>query len=318
MNLTIAYLTNRIEPKIDWFFDSLERQFNVTQIKIVVVDFYKDVRPLNVRGALHVSPKPTVWQGKHRLTKEDYFAASNARNTAICYAQDGYIAFVDDLSVLMPAWFQSVRESVLARKKQVVCGAYRKVKNLEIENGKVKSFVVHRDAEGKDVGLDSRWNDGSDSKLIDIGGGRLFGCSLVAPVEAFLEINGWPEICDSVGGEDYIAGMVLENNGYKIMYDRRMLTCESEEHHYYTTGTHAGWDNGVIVASGFRRIDKGVSPNDKSHRIIEVCKGEKRFNNYFGDGGIRELRNRILNGELFPVKNIPEHDFFDGQPLSEM
>lgn len=123
--LTIAYMTNRREPRVDWFFASLARELSTAaagelgNLRCVVVDFWADesgrraafaaLAPAGVE-LVHVPPKPTVWQGPHRLTGRDYFAAASARNTALCLAPDGWIAYVDDLSVLMPGWLAACRD----------------------------------------------------------------------------------------------------------------------------------------------------------------------------------------------------------------
>ncbi len=132
----------------------------------------------------------------------------------------------------------------------------------------------------------------------------MYGCSLAGPVEAFLQINGFPEHCDGLGSEDYIAGIVLENNGWKIMYDRRMLTLESEEAHHFD--------------KAFKRSDFGVSPNDKSHAVLNMAYQQKEFPNYFGEGGIRALRENILAGGEFPIMKIPEHCWFSGTALKDL
>ena len=240
---------------------------------------------------------PSVWQGKHRLTKKDYFAASNARNTALCLAPDGWIAYVDDLSVLMPGWLFCVRQAI--EKNYIVLGAYKKVLNLEVDSDGNATYTDFP------AGVDSRWNSGHPDKPVHAAGSWMFGCSLAAPVEAFLRINGWDTDCDSLGSEDYIAGIMLEKAGYRFMYDRRMLTLESEERH------HDG--------SSFARFDKGVSPNDKSHALLKmVMNGRKVAPNYFGEGGISAVRNKVLKGEQFPIIQCPMHDWFDCQPLSEL
>lgn len=302
-HLTIAYLTSRKDPKIEWFFDSMGNQTDAVDgitISVIVVDFHYDERPghFEASNIKHVACKPSVWQGKHRLTSVDYFAASNARNTALCHAQDGWIAYVDDLSVLMPGWMNAVREAMNGHK--VVFGAYKKVKKLKVENGIAVSY------EEFPGGVDSRWNSGRDGAPVVASGSWMFGCSLVAPVEAFLTVGGWPEaLCDSVGGEDYVAGIMMQNSGYEFLYDRRMFTLESEEHHHEGTP--------------MKRIDKGVSPRDKSHAILNTAMGGLRTHpNYFGEEGIRGLRQRILKGEQFPIAQVPEHDWWDAQPLREM
>ncbi len=290
---------------IEWFFDSLRRETGGIYhgIEVVVVDFWRN-EPMRqaefyalARCPIkHVAPKPTVWQGSNRLTTKDYFAPANARNTALCHASGEWIAFVDDLSVLMPGWLSCVNEARL--KNYIVLGAYKKVKNLSVSS---TGFAKH---EPFAPGVDSRWWSGSDDSAIQAAGSWLYGCSFAAPVEALLTVNGSDENCDGLGGEDTALGIVLQNAGFTFRYDRRMVTLESEELHH--------------VEKPFVRNDKGTSPNDKSHAHLEMAKTSKFAPNYFGEGGIRALRSRILSGEPFPIVGIPEHDWFDGQPLREM
>jgi hypothetical protein len=299
-SLTIAYMTNRKEPHFEWFFDSLLNQDNNLELNVLVVDRYALERPIDdFNGYFHdffrVEPKPCVWQGKNRLTKSDYFAASNARNTALCLCDTEWIAYVDDLSVLLPGWLERVKAAM--QGNYIACGAYQKVKNLVVENGLVKSFEDF--PQGRDTRIPLANKD-----LFPHQGSWLYGCSLAGPVEAFLSVNGWDENCDSCGGEDTALGYRLSNAGYKLMFDKKMMTYESEEGH------HSG--------EVFKRVDKGNRPDDKSHALLRMALETKWAPNYFGEGGIRELRNRVLKGEPFPVMTIPQHDFFDGQPISEM
>ena len=73
--LTIVYSTGRHEPHLEWFLHSLQNQCAGTigdGIKVVVVDLHADTRAFT-RGLgmpfLHVPPKPTIWQGAHRVTR---------------------------------------------------------------------------------------------------------------------------------------------------------------------------------------------------------------------------------------------------------
>lgn len=305
--LTIAYMTSRKDPKISWFFDSLHRETggDYNGINLVIVDFHCPDDPrarLQAKSEhhpkpLHVPPKPTVWQGKYRLTQEDWFAASNARNTALCLAPDSWIAYVDDLSVLLPGWLARVKEAM--QRDTVTCGAYRKVNDLVVESGNVVSFTDHPG------GHDNRYGGGSDDGPVSCHGNWLYGCSLVAPVEAFMDINGWPEICDGLGFEDCITGLMLEKKGWAIEYDRRMMTWESNELHF--------------VGPVMKRSDYGVSPNDKSHAVLKMAQqGDGYHPGYFDPGGIRELRRRVLAGEPFPICQIPQNEFYTGKLLSEL
>lgn len=304
--LTICYCTSRKDPKLEWFLDSLDRELVGVVLKnqVVVVDF-NHVGPADLaayKGLFfwRLSPKPTVWQGPGRLTKRDFFAPSNARNTGLCYAPDGWIAFVDDLSVLMPGWLNCVREAVDGN--YIVAGRYQKVKNLVVKDGVVDFFDPF------DLGLDvrMRWmtERGHAMSPRATGGEWLFGCSFAAPVEAMLTVGGFPEIADGLGGEDYMTGIALERQGHTIKYDPRMMTLESEELHH--------------VGEKMVRYDKGKSPNDKSHAALAmVHNGMKYFENYH-PGGMRALRQHILAGGEFPPCIIPAHDWFDSMPLSEM
>jgi len=297
--ISICYFTNRTEPHIEWFLDSLQRQLNGDSVELIIVDFLKLLRPFPFcfRGdvdvdIIHVVPKPSIWQGPHRLTKEDWFDASGARNTAVCLAKGSHIVFVDDLSVLLPGWMDCVRQSI--RENYIVFGAYKKMKNLVVENGVVKSFTEHAP--------DSRLRSATGDQT-SCGGSWLYGCSLCLPVEAALSVNGFPEdLCGGLGFEDSLFGIALGNTGkYSFRYDRRMMTYESEEDHF--------------VDKPFRKTDKGVSPKDKSHSALSIANQSKWFPNQFN---LREMRDAVQRGEPFPIPQNPQHDWFDGQLISEM
>lgn len=328
--ISIIYQTSRKNPRFHWFIDSLFAQWKDSgaPIKLIVVDFYADhsqrkeafavmAREFISRGVrfVHTSPAPSVWQGPHRLTSRDFFAAANSRNTGICYADDGYIVFVDDLSVLLPGWFQQVQEAVAGG--WIACGAYSKVKDLVVENGIVKSFLglpngfeafipphfqVFDKTEHK-AGLDSRLKHAPDSSApYKCAGQWLFGCSAAIPVEALLKVNGFHPFADSLGGEDYLAGLSMEQHGYKFKYCHRMFTLESEEAHG--------------EEPPFIRIDKGISPNDSSHALLRlVQKGETLSPHPYY---LRELRQKILAGEPFPIPTDPKVHWWDKEPLERM
>ena len=306
-HLTISYCTSRKDPKIEWFLDSLYRECggNYDGIKIVVVSLHE--LPLHLSSSVPeirsiinltaVPPKPNVWQGKHRLTSTDWFAAANSRNTALCLAPDGYIAYVDDLSVLLPGWLDRVKAAMDGG--YIACGTYQKVKDLVVENGEVKSFTDY--PQGHDTGRQPF----ALSPLSPCVGGWLFGCSCAMPVEALLTIGGWPEFCDGLGFEDCVCGVALKNaNDYPMFYDSKMMTYESEELHH--------------VEPAMKRTDKGISPDDKSHRALNIVQsGTKFFDNYV-QGGMRTLREKILKGEPFPIVQIPDRCWYDGQLLKDM
>ncbi len=310
--LTIAYITARKEPRFEWFSDSLHAQawFSPTEHpEICAISSFRENLIFQKRSGFSVKPKPCVWQGQHRLTREDWFAAGNARNTALCLARGSHIAYVDDLSVLTPGWLAAAIDAT--KFDGVTCGAYRKVRKLVVENGKIKSFephcVTNDKGESIDVGMDHRWKTIRDSgwdmtKPYPTQGGWMFGCSLVAPVEMLLNINGWCEdLCAGLGFEDCVTGVVLGNNGAKFRYDPRMMTLESQEGHE--------------DEPRMRQSDYGVSPKDKSHKAIEIARTLKRFDNGFD---LRQMREDVLAGKPFPIPTEPKTEWFTGTPLADL
>lgn len=239
--ISIIFCTNRLDPKFDWFVDSLAAQSTQddrSNIELIFIDSCNDSRfDLNeisrkelVRIAVdgrfkyrHSLPKPNIYQGENRKTKTEMFSPSNARNTGILLSDGDYLVFADDVAVLMPTWWGAVKEA--AKLGRIVCGSYHKRFKMVVENG------VLVDSGLNEMGRDSRWNIGSDQGPVQISGQSLFGCSLGIPAKDIIEVNGFDEICDSIGGEDYHLGIRLNNLGKRIYYDRRMFTVESEELH---------------------------------------------------------------------------------------
>ena len=83
--LTIAYFTCRYEPKIEWFFTSLNRELNGIwdNINIIIIDYYLQFDENNARlhkfqkhyenyissnNVIHISPKPSPLQGKYKIS----------------------------------------------------------------------------------------------------------------------------------------------------------------------------------------------------------------------------------------------------------
>jgi GT2 family glycosyltransferase len=303
MNLTIAYVTSRKEPHLEWFVSSLKNQLQPDDdIQLIVVGDHKKQLTFVADNGKYFDevtwtfPKPNVWSGPHRLTKEDWFSAANTRNTSVCYCKHPWIAFADDLSVLEPGWLQSVREAMAG--SYAVFGAYQKVNELIVKDGR----AVHFKAAGIDNRLELVTSDVSPAT-----GSWCYGCSLALPLEWVLQVNGFPEaLCDGMGFEDVLFGFALQNNGFPLRFDRRMMTIESEEHHH--------------TEPAKRREDYGVSPNDKSHRALDIAMQTKYFGNDFGsdDYSLRSMRNDILAGYPFPIRLNPRHEWFTGKLLSEL
>jgi len=298
---TIAFITSRRNSRLrEWFLPSLARQLGADNPNIIVIDRFAQESSVEQFKNLTISiypAKPSVWSGPHKLTKEDWFSAASYRNTALCACRTSHIVYADDLSVAMPGWWEAAKQAAQL-DDTITCGAYQKVRNLVVNDGIATSY------EQPSSGIDNRMGIMQEQEG-PCRGEWLYGCSLVAPVEALLSVDGWPEqICDGLGFEDCLMGLVLENAGYKFRYNKRLFTIESEEAHF---------EEPPMI-----RKDFGVSPQDKSHAALNIAKQSKTFDNGFGDGGIRALRDSILSGQPFPIKGTPEHEWFSGTPLQDL
>lgn len=305
-SLAVAYITHRVSPEAPWFITSLANQVpKGYTVDVIAVDVHGPERGKvstveNLRVQL-VRPKPTVWQGPHRLTAEDWWAASNARNTAICLCKTEWIAFVDDRSVLMPTWLEAVRDAMAGN--YAVCGPYEKRVGMTVENGYIKHSGIITGEDDRLYYVKKHYSDPRHklSNPYNAPGGWWYGCSTALPLEWALKVNGYDETCDGLSMEDCIFGLMLENNNLPIKFDTRMMIVEDR------TAERLG--------RPMLRKDKGTSPNDKSHALLAWLRGEREAQHQWN---LRELRQAALAGAPWPIPTKPDKDWYDGQPLGEM
>lgn len=324
--ITLVYLSNRKIPLIEWFCDSLNRQWiNGIPIQIIYVDFWKNSRPQAewnnsndpINSFIHVAPLPSAVNGEHRLTTKDYFSAANARNTGIVYAEHDYIMYIDDLSVLSPTWFGGVIEA--AQEGYILEGAYRKDKKMIVDDG----ILISSEPDG----TDSRWNLCGEG-LQQGQPTWLYGCSVGMPVETLLELNGWDTIGDCIGYEDCCLGLQLEKTNSFFAYDKRVLTIESSEHHFIEGNSFCRIDPETTEEKYFELLSKyvvekttykNIDPFDASHAIIDITKQSPlgAIGNKFD---LRELKEKVKRGEEITVDDMkfPTHFWFDEKPFTEM
>lgn len=309
-DLTVAYITSRNHPKFDWFFDSLMRQVGIQTVRqVIVVDMLADVpnRKETVKilshgvPLLHTLPKPNIWQGKHRITKDNWWAASNARNTAIALCRTDWLACMDDRAVLLPGWIETVHKAI--KGGYIVAGAYEKRIHMKVSSGTITHLgshsgaAVNSDKDTRELFLKQK----SLPIPFDCGGEWLFGCNFALPIACALQVNGFPEdYCDSLSMEDVVFGMILKNSGFKIKYDYRMKMVEDR----------TPSESGPVI----HRTDKGKSPDDKSHAVLRVFHGAKTSKNSYN---LSKLRVHVLKGQEWPAPTAPHKDWYDGQPIKE-
>jgi glycosyltransferase involved in cell wall biosynthesis len=319
---SILYSTYRAEPAFEWLVDSLARQLgDGDDVEVIVVDgAYSAERgerwSLAIDGRFafrHVPAKPSPYNGARRLTQRDYFAASSARNTGLVYARAPYVFFVDDCSVLMDGWWRAAREAI--QSGIVVAGAYYKCWEMRVAGGALETF------RREDAGVDSRWALGDAQRAVRVGGGQLFGGCIGAPRELLLQVNGFDELCDSIGGEDWHLGVRLEFAGATIYYDRRMFSLESEELNRLGT-PFLRLDPTLPPEAYMERLeDFGVRGRhvpgacDSSHMLLDIVHGTGSPGTQGNYYWLADLDEAALAAT---VRRFPRHRWFDRVPLAEL
>jgi hypothetical protein len=314
ISLAIAYVTGRKNCRFDWFFDSLAHQNTKRVTQIIVVDFYAqehadlgwtrehvNERKNELFGAaeragfskhlVHTPVRPNIWQGPHRIMRENWWAASAARNTAIALCRTDWIAFLDDRCVLTPNWMPGIRRAI--ELNYCVFGGYEKRHGMNVKNG----VIVEP---GTVTGTDNRAGI-ANGKVVKVGGNWCYGCTLALPLKWALQVNGFAEdYCDGVSMEDIIFGMCLASNGFPMRYDPRMKMIEDRTPSECT--------------EKYRREDKGVSPNDKSHKLLEVFANAKTSMNSYS---LSAVRNDVLSGKPLPPPSASHIDWYDQKPHAD-
>lgn len=282
-SITAVFVTSRREPHLEWFLDSLKLQAD--DVPVIVVDS-NCAAPQPLSSTLFwTPPKPTIWQGRHRITREDWWAKSNALNTGICLCQTDWIAFCDDRCVLQPGWFACIVEAM--KGGYAVCGTYEKHAGVKVKDG---MFVESSSL----LGGDSRRQAGRPARTQS-----WYGGSGAAPLNWCLKVNGFAEdFCDSLGMEDSVFGWNLTNNRFPVCYDSRMKIVEDR-----TPGQ---------IDGALKRADFGLSPNDKSHAIVARLRRQKTSLNSFD---LRRLRASALGGNALPPPTAAPRDWYDGADI---
>jgi hypothetical protein len=294
MRVTICFITGRTEPHLDWLLGSLAPQLIAgDEVDVLVIDL-RGRTPEQIGSSAHPllgvrvrvePPKPSPWQGPHRVTSRDWWAKSSAMNTAFVLCETDYVAFTDDCCKLRPQWMETVRRGEQHRRS-VLAGTYDKIADGIITPDHRRSMAPNG--------------------LKNCGGGWLYGCTFALPLDWALDVNGAEEGCDGMGAEDYIFGLMLENRGHRIDFVPSLAVAQQRIEISMPNDVHAG----------LRRIDKGTSPNDKSHVALQRF-GTRPLTEFTPD--LRKLRADRAAGKLvWPVVDRDLRDWYDGQLVREM
>jgi len=324
--ISVIYTTHRPQPHFDWFADSLARQLDDGETEVIVVDgLLTPARVAELEHTVagrfafrHLRPKPTPYNGPYRLTRNEYFAASSARNTGIALARMPYVLFIDDCSVLMPGYWPEAQRA--ARHGYIVSGAGQRHVSMVVERGVLLSSRLVEG--GIRTAQDPRWKQGDDTRLVRLGDDQLTGCSFGAPRSLLLGVNGLDELCDSVGGEDAQLGIRFGLAGERIYYSRRMLVVMDEEVHgglamrsrdHDTTSGETYMQRLGAFGVGRRSVSGGWRP---WNMILDITYGLRSSWTAGNDYRLSDLHDEADMLRL--VDRFPRTHWFDGRPLAEM
>lgn len=299
-SLTIGIITSRPDPKIDWIMQSLGSQWGDHRVPVVMVVDSMAPRDLGARVDLHIEPKPTIWSGRHKIPKEEWWSASNARNSIFCHAQTDWVWLLDDRCVVTPKSVNALADAMAGN--YAVFGTYQKRHHMEYEDGVVSGEKVAEDHRFTEWAKYVEPYTGMDDWLMTPGNLAMpapaswcYGCSIALPLKWALDIGGFEEACDGLSAEDTAFGAMLGNNGYEMRFDARMGVIQDR-----TPGQ---------IGTPMRREDKGISPNDKSHRAVELFHSAKNTSNRHL---LLQSRQAVLEGKPWPLLFGPVEDWYDG------
>ena len=330
-SITIAYLTCRKDPKIEWFFYSLNRELkgNWNDINIIIVDYWIQFDNDNERKQqlkeiynhfisdekiIHISPKPTPLQGKYKVSNSNYFCASNARNTAFIHCKTDYIACIDDLTVIKEGWLEVVRWGQL--NNYIVCGSYAKVKKINVDEHGNYTF----DEASLQLGLDSRFNHVSINNDFStkVSGSWLYGCSFALPLSLALTIDGFDEACNGIGAEDYDFGIRLNRITTEIYYSKQMFSYEDEDLHFTKDNTKFIRNSKLLTENTTMKSKIGIMSD---HALLQNVLHSNSSQPYI-PSHLNIIRNSIQNNTFNINEYIKEfsnlRDWVDGTLYSDM
>jgi len=137
-SFTVCFLTGRDRSEWGWLRDSFNREVDrfglVSEPHLIIVNARLGFDGIMIegKGQIKAKPKPTIWQGTYRVTTTDWWANSNARNTAIALCETEWIIFYDDRCVLMPGYLDALEDAM--NGSYVLAGAYEKRIGMTVED----------------------------------------------------------------------------------------------------------------------------------------------------------------------------------------
>lgn len=324
--ITIVYITGRLDPRLDLFFDSVTAQIQPTD-QVILIDHWLDYCPnresevLNLLDKrfdlLHLPPKPSIWRGPHKKTRRDFADTGAARNTALIAAKHSYVVFLDDLTAVHHKW-RSFHEEA-AKEKIILTGQFKFCRNLKV--------LPNRRISYRQLGRDERKDHQKDKSRLKIGGGWLFGSNTGFPLDCLLKVGGYDEFTARRGVEDCNLGVRLVNAGYadKMFYDKKCIVYEDQFYHYHMANTQVNHVLNPYIP--LRRYKTDDSEDDKKSWDIYYKMEEVENKHLYKDNKYTPI-NMYFNlekerklykdkGTFRSVENDTYTDY-DGQSIEEL
>lgn len=325
--LTVLTCTARPNPRFDVLADTLYHNLCVTPAAIewIIVDarlWYDENRREELSSAVkgrfayqHVEPKPSLWQGPHRLTKSDCFDLNSARNTGICLAKYDHIVLLDDCLAADEDW---LKYHLQAANKSILVGTFESVLDCKLLNGKIVSYNNLKYAAEQDHRVQVLGDIPFPAKC---SGGWTYGLNFSFPLSTALELNGFDEMYSGAGGcDDVDFGVRAERFGTPIYFHVGCKVYQLMESHKAVCGVAGGASKalGEVEKKHKEWLLKDGKMHFANERLIEkLFEQPLRYKSLYSPN-MRYLRSLVQAGKPFPVPTGPKKDWRDGQPLQDM
>lgn len=238
-----------------------------------------------------LAPKPTVWRGPNRLTNNDYWDKSNASNTGIVVANNEYLVFIDDSTIVDRNWFVNVRQAMLMGVP--FAGGYKYLKpGAKIsDTGQILEGIVDSD--------DYRLRKYTYTQPCTEPGEQ-FGGNMGLPAELAFRLEGYDEIMSGSGGLEDSEFSVRVNRLSPVFFFPGSIIYQLMEEHEpisgFVSGSMASAQGGVPKSGTklfpYRAPDGVIHQFTYNHLPIWWLTGHDRAQN--SDGTWRSEYNKDL------------------------